>query len=159
MNVFGGAGFAPNLVAAISSIKSIRLSKLTNRIWIWSEDPVHLGNACFESFLLFAVLLNHINTRLHLIIVLLVFTHADLVAHPWSKSFLEVGERDVTFLFRIKHRVHKRDDLALSRLNFVFNQVRFEVLIRDITIVVDVHLLKHTEETWLAIENFILNLN
>ena len=36
--------------------------------------------------------------------------------------------------------------------------MRLKVLVRNVAIVVNVHLLKHTVETWFAVERFIFNL-
>jgi hypothetical protein len=95
----------------ISSQQSVLLetsvdNKLTDGVRIWSKNLVYLSNARFESFLLLAILLDHVNARLHFVIMLLVFTHTHLVTHSGPKSFLEVRERNITFLLWVENCVH-----------------------------------------------------
>jgi len=55
--------------------------------------------------------------------------------------------------------MHQSYDFALSSLNLVFGQMSFKVLVRDVTIVVNIDLLEYVVEFWLAIKKFIFNLH
>jgi len=127
-------------------------------IRVRSESVIHLGNTLLQGFRLLTVLLELVGVRNQVITILFVLLDFNLITHAWLDSLLESLEVDVALLLRVEHIVHQGDDFFLACENLVSLEMLLEILIRDETIIVDVHLLEHLVETWFRIEDLVLNL-